>query len=157
MPFSLSSGKGKKQQRNPENPACPLAPGDGTGVRKEKPLSKKTIEDVLLHFAKTHKVARRRYREFVKNGIEQGKRPEFQGGAVWFEVLVETNRASWAGRKKSERRETQGFLGSGVFVNTTLHQSEKLLERKYRPKKAMDDLMTVVADKVGMAPELICS
>jgi len=30
LPFSLSSGKGKKQQNNPENPArpaCPVEPG----------------------------------------------------------------------------------------------------------------------------------
>ena len=39
LSFSLSSGKGKKQQRNPENPvnpACPVAPADGTGVKKER-------------------------------------------------------------------------------------------------------------------------
>ena len=42
-------------------------------------------------------------------------------------------------------------------MHTTLHQSEKLIERKYRPKKTIDDLIMVVAGKVGMSPELICS
>jgi len=32
-----------------------------------------------------------------------------------------------------------------------------LLERKYKPKQTIDDLITVVADKVGISPELICS
>ncbi|MBL7084145.1 MAG: hypothetical protein ISS41_11045, partial [Candidatus Aminicenantes bacterium] len=65
--FSLSSGKGKKQQDpdHPVNPACPVAPADGTGVQTQKVLAEKTIEDVLLHFGETRKVARRRYRQFA--------------------------------------------------------------------------------------------
>ena len=66
---------------NPVNPACPVAPADGTGVRNIS-LAEKTVEDVLKHFGESLKVARRRYRQFVKNGIEQGKRPEFQGGGL---------------------------------------------------------------------------
>jgi len=53
---------------NPENPACPVAPADGTGVnpvKKEKSLAEKTVEDVLKDFGKTLKEARRRYREFA--------------------------------------------------------------------------------------------
>jgi hypothetical protein len=33
--------------------------------KPEKPLAEKTIEDVLLHFGETKRVARRRYREFA--------------------------------------------------------------------------------------------
>jgi len=36
----------------------------------EKSLAEKTIEDVLLYFGETKRIARRRYRQFVKNGIE---------------------------------------------------------------------------------------
>jgi len=39
LSFSLSSGKGKKQQKYPDhpvNPACPVAPVDGTGVEKKQ-------------------------------------------------------------------------------------------------------------------------
>jgi putative transposase len=43
-----------------------------------KPLAEKTIEDVLFHFGETKRVARRRYREFIKSGIGKGSRPEFQ-------------------------------------------------------------------------------
>jgi len=53
------------------------------------------MQDVLLHFGDTIKVARRRYRQFVKNGVDQarpprlrprdagrGTRPELQGGGL---------------------------------------------------------------------------
>jgi len=65
------------------------------------PLAEKTLEDVLLHFGETQKVARRRYREFVEKGIAQGRRPEFQGGG-----LVRSaggNKAGLLGRSKEER------------------------------------------------------
>ena len=57
-----------KEADKPNKPSQPDKPN--------KPLAEKTIEDVLLHFGETKKVARRRYRQFVKNGIDQGKRPE---------------------------------------------------------------------------------
>jgi len=62
-------------------------------------------------------------------------------------------------RRKREERELsdERILGSGNFVSATLQQSEKFLERKYRPKKTIDDLIMVVAGKVGVSPELICS
>ncbi len=47
-------------------------------------------------------------------------------------------------------------LGSGSFVSTTLQQSERILEKKYKPKRTIDDQIAV-ADKVGISPELICS
>jgi chromosomal replication initiation ATPase DnaA len=40
---------------------------------------------------------------------------------------------------------------------TSLQQSERILEKKYKPKRTIDDLIAVVADKVGISPELICS
>jgi len=128
LSFSFSSGKGKKQQRNPENPVNP--------VKKGKPLAEKTIEDVLLHFGETIKVARRRYRQFVKNGIEQGTRPEFQGGG-----LVRStggNKAGLLGRKKEEREKGDArILGSGDFVNEALNKAGENWE-KGNGKKMFD-------------------
>ena len=62
-------------------------------------------------------------------------------------------------RRKREERELsdERILGGGDFVSAILQQSEKFLERKYRPKKTIDDLIMVVASKVGVSPELICS
>ncbi len=48
----------------------------------EKPLAEKTIEDLFLHFGGTVREARRSYRNFVKKGIDQGTRPELQGGGL---------------------------------------------------------------------------
>jgi len=135
LSFSLSSGKGKKQQRNPENPVNP--------VKKEKSLAEKTIEDVLLHFGETRKVARRRYRQFVKNGIHQGKRLELQGGG-----LVRSaggNKAGLLGRKKEEREEGDArILGSGDFVNETLVKAGGEWENDNRMKMSLDELEKAV-------------
>ena len=48
-------------------------------------------------------------------------------------------------------------MGSGDFVNDTLADSERLLEKKYRPKKSIDDLIKSVAEERGLSPEMICS
>ncbi len=154
------------RRKNPLIPSIPSSSYKSAGETKRKSairnrksemsLAGKTTMDVLKHFGETFKTARRRYRQFVKKGIDQGVRPELQGGG-----LVRSaggDKRGLLGRKKREREKGDArILGSGDFVHTTLHQSEKLLERKYRPKKTIDDLIMVVAGKVGVSPELICS
>jgi len=107
-----------------------------------KSLSEATIEDVLLHFGDTIKVARRRYRRFVSNGIDQarpprlrprdagrGTRPELQGGG-----LVRSaggNKAGLLGRKKGEREKgDERILGSGDFVEIILGNSSDTEPRR---------------------------
>ena len=84
----------KRNKRNkPNQPDRPSTP--------EKSLAEKTIEDILLLFGDTPKVARRRYRQFVKNGIDQGTRPDLQGGG-----LIRSsggNKSGLLGRKKEDR------------------------------------------------------
>ena len=132
---------------NPDHPVNPVP---------KRPLAEKTIEDVLLHFGKNLKEARRRYRQFVKKGIKQGRRPELQGGG-----LVRSaggDKAGVLGLKKEDREKSdQRILGSGGFVGAVLQKSERLLEKKYKPKQTIDDLIAVAAGKVGVSPELICS
>jgi len=63
----------------------PLIPASAATNKREKPkksLAEKTIEDVLLHFGNKLMEARRRYRQFVKDGVDQGTRPELQGGGL---------------------------------------------------------------------------
>jgi putative transposase len=145
--FSLSSGKGKKQQRNPENPVNP---------DKNISLAEKTIEDVLLHFGDTIKVARRRYRNFVKKGIDQGRRADLQGGG-----LVRSaggNKAGLLGRKKEEREKgDERILGSGDFVTKTLEQTEVRFEKKYLPKRPIEELLEIVAYHLNLNPGSIIS
>ena len=42
-------------------------------------------------------------------------------------------------------------------MNDTLAQSERLLEKKYLPKRPIEELIEIVAGKLGLKPELICS
>ncbi len=62
-------------------------------------------------------------------------------------------------RRKKEERELGDarILGSGDFVNETLEQSETLLEKKYLAKRPIEELIEIVAGKLGLKPELICS
>ena len=59
--------------------------------------------------------------------------------------------------KETRDLSTQRILGGGDFVGAVLLESERLLEKKYEPKRTIDNLIAVVADKVGISTELICS
>ncbi len=48
-------------------------------------------------------------------------------------------------------------MGSGDFVSETLQQVEASFERKYLPKRPIVELVEIVAGKLGLKPELICS
>jgi len=141
------------------SPACPVEPaslpGCSTGVKK-KPLAENTIEDVLLHFGNTKKVARRRYRQFVKNGIDQGKRPELQGGG-----LVQSSggtKLGLLGRKKEEReRGDARILGSGNFVTKALACVAEEWEDRRDKEIPVSELIEKVAFSLNMRPEVICS
>jgi putative transposase len=132
--FSLSSGKGEKKE-HPVNPVNPV---------EIKPLAEKTIEDVLLHFGDTLKVSRRSYRQFIKNGIDQGTRPELQGGG-----LVRSaggNKRGLLGRKKEEREKGDArILGSGEFVETLLANSEKIEGYTFLKKVSLSELVDTVS------------
>ena len=142
----------EKATTNPENPACPVAPADGTGVDpvKNKPLAEKTIEEVLLHFGDTLKVARRRYRQFVKEGVEQGTRPDLQGGGL---VRSAGGDKKALLRRKREERELsdERILGSGDFVTEILEKSNEL--RENRPRIPLEQLANRVIAYFGIKIE----
>jgi hypothetical protein len=130
----------QNQDKPIKKPLATLAP-----LRfKDKFLAEKTIEDVLLHFGETQKIARRRYREFVEKGIDHGRRPEFQGGG-----LVRSaggNKAGLLGRSKEEREKGDArILGSGDFVNEALRQAGEEWEKSYRTKMPLKELIKRVA------------
>ena len=141
--FSQFRPETEKATINPENPVDPV---------KNKPLAEKTIEDVLLHFGDTLKVARRRYRQFVKNGIAQGTRPDLQGGG-----LVRSaggDKRGLLGRKKEERELGDArILGSGDFVGKVLAESNEIYEMKARNRISLDDLILKVAANVDLDME----
>ena len=157
-----------------KNPLLPDPPKELSALSTmpsaaDRPLAESTIEDILLHFGETKRVAIKRYREFVEKGIKQGTREDLQGGGLVRSAGGET--AGLLGRKAEERdlpdspeapdggrgKGDARILGSGDFVDATLSESEKLLERKYGHKKAIEDLIKDVSEAFGVSPELICS
>ena len=138
------------KQKNPLVPEIPPA------IKEDKYRAEKTVEDVVQYFGKNLKEARRKYRQFVEKGINQGRREDLQGGG-----LIRSSggdKAVLLGLRREEREKGDArILGSGNFVITTLEQSERILEKKYLPKRPIEELIEVVAGKLALKPELICS
>ena len=119
-------------------------------------LAEKTVDDVLRRFGETIQEARINYRNFVEKGIALGRRPEFQGGGLIRSMggkRVAISEIRRGNKGKSDPR----VLGSGGFVSLTLEQSDKILEKKYLPKRPIEELIEIVAEKLNLKPELICS
>lgn len=104
-------------------------------------------EYVLRLFAKKVSTARSRYREFVKKGLAQGRRPELVGGGLIRSLggwsAVKAMRKAGAYMKGDER-----ILGNSDFVESILAQAEEDLERKYRLRAEGYDFYKVV-DRVA--------
>jgi len=157
----------KETKINPEiQPACPavprsihasdsvayltgVAPADGIGVKKEESLAERTIEDVLLHFGKTLKEARRRYRKFVEKGIKHGWRTDLQGGGL---VRSAGGDASVLLLNRKEDRELSDdrILGSGDFVAFVIQGKNELKEKRLEKKIPLDALIRLVSDFLGI-------
>jgi hypothetical protein len=86
---------------------------------------------ILGLFGKTASTARRRYLEFVAEGVSQGRRPDLIGGGLirsaggWSAVKALRKRG---GYQKGDER----ILGDGEFVERALAQAEETFERRYR-------------------------
>ena len=110
---------------------------------------------VLSLFAQKRATARRRYLQYVQEGIEQGKRPDLIGGGLlrsqggW--TGVKALRAAGTYQKGDER-----ILGKGDFVAEVLAGAEEKLERKYRLAASgynLNRLIHRVAELLGMSAE----
>jgi putative transposase len=110
---------------------------------------------VLKMFSEKLIAARRRYGEFVKEGIAQGRRPELVGGGLlrsqggW--KGVDALRRAGAYQKGDER-----ILGDGAFVEQMLAEADDRFERKYRLAAEGFDLERVaarVAELLKMSPD----
>jgi len=78
--------------------------------------------------------ARKKYFEFMKGGIDQGRRPELIGGGLirslggWAEV--KRNRLNRGDRIKSDER----ILGDSDFVMQVLSEADEAFDRGYKLK-----------------------
>jgi hypothetical protein len=115
------------------------------------------VDTVLGYFARREKVARRKYREYVEQGIVKGQRPDLMGGGLirslggWEGVK---GLKKWRGRFKGDER----ILGESEFVGEVLKASEEAMERRYGLKAQgldLDRIIARVAEIFGMREEEI--
>jgi len=104
--------------------------------------NKNTWQDtnyVLCYFGEKAGLARRRYKAYVMEGIEKGKRPDLIGGGLirsmggW--TQVKALREGQDSVKSDER-----ILGDSAFVLEALEASEEQFERRYQLKAQGYDL-----------------
>ncbi|MCF6267501.1 MAG: transposase [Desulfuromusa sp.] len=97
---------------------------------------------VLSLFSQSEKSAQQRYRQFIADGIKQGKRPELVGGGL---------KRSQAGR--ADQGEAQLYdervLGGGDFVQQL--QDNGLLDATTHPKMALDKLQFAVTERYSLS------
>ena len=107
------------------------------------------IEYVLGYFGRRRGLARGKYREYVQEGIERGKRPELVGGGLirslggWKEV---SGLMAGGGRVKGDER----ILGDSGFVMDVLKASEEEMERRYRLKASGVNLERIAQQVAGI-------
>ena len=112
--------------------------------------------DYILRFYNSkYLTARRRYREFVKQGVADGRRPELVGGGLvrsaggW--SVVKAMRRGLERMKGDER-----ILGEGDFVETVLKAAQENLDRKSQLEAAgysFDWLVGRVALQLEIEPK----
>ena len=114
---------------------------------------------VLSLFGKQKKASQRRYRQFVKDGIDQGKRPELTGGGLLRSVggwgVLKSMRRMHEHLKGDER-----ILGDSEFVLEVLASAEERMEERYRLTAegyTFDRMIEQVSDHFGISTERILS
>ena len=116
-----------------------------------------SIENVLGHFGNSLRSGRRSYWNFVKKGIDQGRRPDLVGGGLvrsagGWSALKSLRQAGF--RQKADER----ILGGGDFVSEVLQAAQECLDRKYRLKAAGYDFEKVVhrvGNLLGLQPQQV--
>ena len=139
-----------------KNPLIPSHPSSNKRKRAGKSLAEKTVEDVLRFFGDYLGEARQRYRQFVKKGVDQGARPDLQGGG-----LIRSsggNKSGLLGRKKEDRElSDERILGGGDFVAQVLREANELEERKTDYSIGLDELIIRVIGDIGVDMEDLLS
>jgi putative transposase len=122
-------------------------PWSGHGVlmgRRELPCQ--AVDEVLLLFDKRLSDSRRKYRQFVAEGVVQGRRPELVGGGM--------RRSRKAGGEKEDLEVFDDrVLGSGEFVTTL--QQESSIRAILPPRWTLAEIQKLVSDLFEVAPESI--
>jgi len=108
-------------------------------------------EEVLSYFSQREELARRKYRQFVFDGITLGRRVELTGDEV----------RRQGGKKlagKPLRRLDQRILGSGAFVEKLLAEEERKVRQQTPIKRKwinVKEFIDIVGEKFGITTEEI--
>jgi putative transposase len=105
------------------------------------------VKTILQSFGSKAISARRRYREFVSQGIEQGKRFDLIGGG-----LVRSM-GGWEEVKKLQKEQMpmkgdERILGDSAFVNQILSEADEHFERRHY-LKTMGVNLDMIAERVA--------
>ena len=115
-----------------------------------------SIEDVLKHFSGTFKIARRRYRQFVNNGIDQGTRPDFQGGGLVRPACHARLERIWSGKKyraTNENRAIKDRVCKARAGRSAGGEKTGLMGRKKEERELSDERILGSGDFVAKALE----
>jgi putative transposase len=127
--------------------------GHGVIIGRNK-ITWQDKEYVLRLFGNKEADARRQYSQFVRKGVEHGKRPDLTGGGLL------RSHGGWIGVKslresKDYQKGDERILGDGAFVEEVLAKAEERLKDKYRLKAEGYDLKKLtarVAEITGLTP-----
>jgi hypothetical protein len=107
-------------------------------------------EEVLSYFSGRQGAARKKYRQFIFEGISTGRREELTGGAK--------RQGGQKGDRESRERCDSRILGSSTFVEELLAEEERVSqERVLFKKKRMNvgELINLVGKEFGVTGEEI--
>jgi REP element-mobilizing transposase RayT len=115
------------------------------------------LDYVYRLFSSRRGEARNRYREFVEEGISEGRRPEFTGGGLL------RSSGGWKSLKGFRQagirvKGDERILGDGDFVEMVLESAEEALEAKYALKARgydFDRAVVRVAEVMGVTVEQV--
>ena len=108
-------------------------------------------------FGKKESGARGEYSRFVRNGIEQGRRPDLTGGGLL------RSHGGWAGvkllRETGEyQKGDERILGDGKFVKEVIAKAEEGLNERYQLRAKgynLEKLIKRVGEITGVTPDEI--
>ncbi len=110
-----------------------------------KELPGQTVEELLLFFGEQLSSARKKYQQFVSDGVELGKRPELVGGGLRRSQQI-------SGDEDIESYDDR-ILGKGGFVERL--QRQETLRDKLPVKISIDELQEYISSYFDIAPETI--
>ncbi len=118
--------------------------------KKERPWQE--CDEILRYFAKRKGIAKRKYREFVAKGIDDGRRDDLIGGGLIRSMggwqTVKELKESKVHMKSDER-----ILGDSDFVSEVLSKAEESIKEKYNLKAAGVDV-GFIAKRVAAIMEM---